>query len=432
MPQYGESRNFGGVTGNVTKYWNGRNWQDGKVGNFVNPAGGPTINPVQSTNAAPAPVRQAEIKPPAETLDTVVPFERVSFNKNYSFKRETGLGNESGYNIAFPDKLHAGGIPFIKFDVFEINTTNPGVTSTVTSPSQASIAAGLKQSTSVALNAASALVKKGGEIAQAVLPNKVTEIAENAAETVNKTAVQVGINPEELKQKIVGLFQDFSLSRYSDTRVASIALPIPDGLQTQYSQDYGELSLTKELGVIGFAAQAIAEPQFLDRNDPYLTELGTTLGNRFLNTSEEMTNLLQFGASGRVVNPQMEMLYKSPRFRDFTFDFRLIPRNQSDAENIYQIVKHLKYYSSPTFCGTTTGRYYVPPARFAFSFFNGDGSFNDNLFRSKQCVMTNISVDYAPNGYATHSDGFPVEIRLQIQLKETAMITAEDIEESSF
>lgn len=368
--------------------------------------------------------RAIDLKPAAETIESL---GRVSFSTS-SFKREEGLG-DSINDLAFPDRLHNGNLPFIKFDVFEINTNSPDAT-TVKTRSAASLTAGFSQAASAVSGAAQAAVASASELAGKIITQDVKNISTAIGSVVSDVAGEPDING--LKSKIAGIFTDFSLNRYSDTRTASIALPIPEGVQTQYAQDYGDISMTSAFGLTGFAAQALAEPKFMQKNDPYLTELATRLASGVLGSSEDLTNLINFGATGRVINPQLEMLYRSPLFREFVFDFRLVPRSRDDARRISDIVRNFKYYSSPSFCGTTTGRYYVPPAKIAFTFFNSEGNFNDALFRSKQCVITNLSVDYAPNGYATHDDDYPVETRMQLTLRETAMITREDINEDNY
>jgi len=370
-----------------------------------------------------------------ETIESLgkVPFNFGGGRGESDFTRSSGAGEPE---LTFPESIHNGGIPFIKFDIYEINS-NPGadVKSTVQSRSTASLTAGAAS----VIKAGSNLVEStAGAVAQLPFGQNAIDLTKKAADVSGQVvaagtkavsaAAGLNFDPQKFKDQVSTLFKDFSLNRYSDTRVASITLPIPDGLATQYSQNYGQVSLTKAFGAVGFGAQALAEPKFLDKNDPYLAELSTTAASKLFNTSEDITNILQFGLSGRVVNPQMEMLYQSPNFREFTFDFRLIPRTQSDTQKILNIIRYFKYFSAPTFCGATTGRYYVPPARFAFTFFDNSGQPNDFLFRSKQCVVTNIAVDYAPNGYATHSDGSPVEVRLSVQLQETAMITAADLD----
>ena len=55
-----------------------------------------------------------------------------------------------------------------------------------------------------------------------------------------------------------------------------------------------------------------------------------------------------------------------------------------------------------------------------------------NPFMQKfgESVIENVSVDYAPNGFATFNDGSPVQIRLTLQFKETNILTRESIQQS--
>ena len=87
-----------------------------------------------------------------------------------------------------------------------------------------------------------------------------------------------------------------------------------------------------------------------------------------------------------------------------------------------------KYYSAPEIPKGSSGRYFIPPARFEIEFHHR-GELNTNLFKTKQCVLENVTVDYAPNGYATHYDGNPVETRLSLIFTETTIIDKNAVEE---
>jgi hypothetical protein len=43
---------------------------------------------------------------------------------------------------------------------------------------------------------------------------------------------------------------------------------------------------------------------------------------------------------------------------------------------------------------------------------------NDRLYKVGDCVLEDISVDYAPNGWAAYSGGAPVQTRLTLSFKE--------------
>ena len=39
------------------------------------------------------------------------------------------------------------------------------------------------------------------------------------------------------------------------------------------------------------------------------------------------------------------------------------------------------------------------------------------------CVLQDVNIDYAPNGWAAYNDGYPIQTRLNLTFKETQMIT---------
>ena len=224
--------------------------------------------------------RQVDIKPSAQTIESLgkVSFDFGGGRGETDFKRDAGPGE---VDLTFPEVIHSGGLPFIKFDIFEINS-NPGadVKSTVQNRSSASLSKGAAS----VIKAGSNLVEStAGAVSNLPFGQNAIDATKDAAAAVGKLAAAgtkavgaaagIDFDPQKFKDQVSSLFKDFSLNRYSDTRVASITLPIPDGLTTQYSQNYGQTSLTKAFGAAGFGAQALVEPKFLDKNDPYLAEL---------------------------------------------------------------------------------------------------------------------------------------------------------------
>jgi len=201
-----------------------------------------------------------------------------------------------------------------------------------------------------------------------------------------------------------------------------VGLFMPDGINTSYDNEYEALSLTATLGAVGFGAQALASKGgSVDQTNAFIAEAAGSILSRIAG-NEDLTKLGVFATTGRVINPQLEMLYTSPVLRKFTFDFRMIPRNAVEAELIRAIIFNLKYFASPTIPDNSTGRYFIPPAQFEIEFYDGRNNMNDFLFKTKKCVLSGINVDYSPNGFATFKDGAPVETRLQLTFQETVII----------
>jgi hypothetical protein len=223
------------------------------------------------------------------------------------------------------------------------------------------------------------------------------------------------------------LVKSFALKRNIQQLQEAIALFMPDGITSNYDHEYDALSVTATLGAAGFAAQAVGSMNgAVEATSPYIAEAAAAIASKVVG-GEDFAKLGLFATSGLVRNPQMELIYSSPVLRKFVFDFRLIPRSNVEAAAILDIIESFKFHSAPEILSGAGGRYLIPPAQFQIEFYNGDGTQNLKLFKTKNCVLTGISVDYTPNGFATFYDGMPVEIRMQLNFQETSIISKSDI-----
>ena len=72
---------------------------------------------------------------------------------------------------------------------------------------------------------------------------------------------------------------------------------------------------------------------------------------------------------------------------------------------------------------------YVYPSEFDITYFHNNKE-NLNIHRHTSCVLTELSVNYTPNGqYATFENGMPTQINLQLTFKELGLITKERIQQ---
>jgi|688.fasta_scaffold27135_4 hypothetical protein len=226
------------------------------------------------------------------------------------------------------------------------------------------------------------------------------------------------------------LISQFALKRNLQQLDRAIALLMPETLAVSYSNRYEEISLTGETGNYGLVAQALGSTNGGAGQDPYIMEAAGRLAEKLVGSSEKFTAAGLFATTGRVINPQMEMIYSNPDFRQFVMDFRLVPRNQAESGTILSIIKNLKFYAAPQIPRETGGRYFIPPAQFEIEFYDANNSRNQFLFRTKKCVLEDVSIDYTENGvFTTFYDGAPVAIRLSLKFRETVFIDREAIQE---
>jgi hypothetical protein len=320
--------------------------------------------------------------------------------------------------LKFPANLQEN-LPYILFKIFETQTIG---STAATNPTETSLYAGT-----------AILGQKGAAAAQLV--NDATlglagAAANTATDAINKAGDMI-LGEKDIVGRAKESFKNFSLSRNTEQFALAIALFMPEGVTTSYEQQYDAVSLTAVLGGAGMFAQAlVGKSGGTGAIDPFIMEAASKVAGSIpgLQSSQELTNLLVFGTTGKTINPQLEVLYNSPSLRTFTFDFRLVPRNETEAVIIKQIIRQFKYYSAPEIPAGSTGRYFIPPSRFEIEFYHHDEP-NNYLFKTKQCVLENITLDYAPNGYASHRDGAPVETRMSLIFRETAIIDKKAVDE---
>ena len=277
-------------------------------------------------------------------------------------------------------------------------------------------------------------------------------------------------------QNLVGIFGTSKIEPVrSETSLpkATISLYLPDTLNTQYTQNYEEVSLLSSLGPLTYIGSFISDIAAYRAGDGMtksklanyyekgaFTEI---LGNMYKDWGSIAGNVLK-----QVPNPHLQMLYKGVGLRSFSFEFRFTPSSRREAQSVDDIIKAFSFYSSPNLLGATEHQYLKPPEMFEISFaftggnnlsstisnfFNnigtnilssqimgslfGSNSVGNNVPQAKiyqiyhPCVLKNVSVDYAPNGWSSYEDGFPVETRLNLEFVETNIVTKENINPSA-
>jgi hypothetical protein len=245
------------------------------------------------------------------------------------------------------------------------------------------------------------------------------------SQQINRTNIKSLVSSGNLTKKVRGT------SRTGQV----IVLYMPDTLQFDYTQDYESLSLastaagiagSSAVGTIGenqsaFVAAIKSIPAVIQ------AEANKRLGS--------VGALGGFLATGAVVNPLLEVLYKSPQFRSFQYDFLFYPRDEREAVEVQKIINTLQYHQAPEFDQSSAGSLLIPPSEFDIEFYYS-GTKNTNLPQIGNCVLKSIQVNYAPNGFSAYEvpgqsavlggTGMPVAIQMSLQFQETTYLTKND------
>tara|TARA_Y100001951_G_scaffold45363_1_gene35796 strand:+ start:42 stop:1406 length:1365 start_codon:yes stop_codon:yes gene_type:complete len=131
--------------------------------------------------------------------------------------------------------------------------------------------------------------------------------------------------------------------------------------------------------------------------------------------------------SGRVLNPNAEVLFQGPVIRDFSFSFVMIARSKDEGDEIRKIIRFLKLGMAPKFRSTA---FLKNPDVFLLEYRSGDGVLKTvNRFNPGGLALQTMSVDYSPNGYwSAYRDSQPVQLKMDLSFTELRPIYQGDQE----
>lgn len=182
--------------------------------------------------------------------------------------------------------------------------------------------------------------------------------------------------------------------------VYGIALPLPNELNDSQSHQWETSS-----GFIGNNAKKITDFEIM----------GVSI-NKAMGELSSAT-----GARKPLADPGYFQDYNGTEPREFSFSWDLIPNNKTEAEQIKNILYHLKKYTLPT--TAINGIALLSP--FVFDIQIGN-KYIDSLMNMNNVVCTSMNVSYAAEGKLQYfSDGTPKFIKLDLSFSERSTVTAD-------
>ena len=208
--------------------------------------------------------------------------------------------------------------------------------------------------------------------------------------------------------------------QYNEKIEGSVTLPIQSGISDSNLVKWGP----NELDAIN-AALAGASLDLMNRGSPseFIDRLGTMATGVKEKVFNEATDAfkpailaglagqavgiqgLLSRATGTVLNPNLELLFQGPQLRPFTFQFRLSPREETEAAEVKKIIRFFKQAMSVK--TLETHAFLKTPHVFDIKYQTNGGKdgHHPSLNRIKTCALLGCDVDYTPDGtYATFND----------------------------
>ena len=243
-------------------------------------------------------------------------------------------------------------------------------------------------------------------------------------------------------------FSNAGRSDFRSRSIGSVTLPIPSGISDQNQADWGSQSMTAmdifkaDMAVSTLNAAANntgAGKAFADTGKSYLDFLrgqGDAVNKAIVNSfaaaaaGVEGQQLLA-RTTGMVMNPNMELLFKGPTLRPFSFKFTLAPRDETEAKTVVSIIRFFKQGMAPI--RSKSNLFLKTPHTFQLRYLHrgekedGGTGLHFKLNAFKECALQSFGVNYTPTGnYATYQDGTMVSYEITMGFSELEPVFNDD------
>jgi hypothetical protein len=224
--------------------------------------------------------------------------------------------------------------------------------------------------------------------------------------------------------------------------LCTIVLPVPQSLATGYAAGYANENIGAKGEALAFGGELLRDygkiPGLIDQVRgntaefnvtafrEALTKAGAMTANFLIATTNALTDLaspVMFGA-GRVNNPHKAMLFTGVSFRQHQFQYKLAPRSQEESDTIRDLIYRFKYHAAPSMTPGLQGEFFEYPDEFDIAF-----HYPEYLFQYGPSVLTNMSVEYHPEGAPAYfrDSHAPVGVELKLDFTELTITTKENI-----
>ena len=243
-------------------------------------------------------------------------------------------------------------------------------------------------------------------------------------------------------------FSNAGRQDFRSRSIGSVTLPIPSGISDQNNADWGSQSMTAmdifkaDLAISTLNAAANntgAGKAFAETGKSYLDFLrgqGNAVNKAVVNSFAAAAagvdgQQLLARTTGMVMNPNMELLFKGPTLRPFSFKFTLSPRDKDEAKTIVSIIRFFKQGMAPI--RSKSNLFLKTPHTFQLRYLHrgekedGGSGLHFKLNAFKECALQSFGVNYTPTGnYATYQDGTMVSYEITMGFSELEPVFNDD------
>ena len=215
------------------------------------------------------------------------------------------------------------------------------------------------------------------------------------------------------------------------------SLQIADGVQLD-NVDLGFLGAVGENALnngasLGAAAKATAAAGVGSLADMFKGEISQdaarAVGSRFAGGMGGATAGAVQSALKTAPNPNTRALFKSVNLREFSFDFKMLPKSEAEAEQVKRIIHYFRknlYPKTIKMANTGIPIAYKFPNQFQITALY-DGKPLSNDIRFERMYLRVVQTNYNPQQQSFYKGGHFQEINMALTFIEARALTYEDI-----
>jgi len=222
----------------------------------------------------------------------------------------------------------------------------------------------------------------------------------------------------------------------------AIAMYMPSQVQVSYGATYNDQEVSGLAGAIGQAVGDMSGGMSLsDTYNKVIPMVTEGLQKKALMAGADLLDGL--GISGtreaieigraQVIADRMQLAFKGVERRQFTYQFKMIPRNSREADEIKKIIHAFKFNMMPEYAEGIKRDTLNYPATFEIEY-HYRGKENTYLNRVSECFLEKMDVTYGGDRYKTfdphNNEGAPpVETSISLTFKEIEIMHRKKVNE---
>ena len=251
---------------------------------------------------------------------------------------------------------------------------------------------------------------------------------------VNQDKLRISILKFEGRKFAGGKLAFADRSAWKPRSIGSVTLPVPTAVSDSNSASWGEDKMNAgQIMASDIAMKAISGGGAIDATKKGIDaanleggdDVKDALKQYFVGQATGVKGILA-RTEGKIINPNMELIFNSPQLRDFSFTWKMSPRSEAESIVIKKIIRMFKQSMAPK--KTEAELFLRAPNTYKLQFIHAaTRKEHDFLPLIKECAMTGFNVNYTPDGnYATYRNSAMVAVELSFTFKELEPIFNND------